>query len=88
MTYVARGEFEKIYVVSTPVLMSWPLLIIDWIFGVLNNAVHQRGMVHLDIKPENIMVKNDLYKLGDFGLVNLFTNDEVKARATNITPDI
>lgn len=30
--------------------------------------VHERRMVHLDIKPENIFVKNDLYKLGDFGL--------------------
>ena len=30
--------------------------------------VHERGMVHLDIKPENIFVKNNLYKLGDFGL--------------------
>lgn len=35
--------------------------------------VHQRGMVHLDIKPENIFVKNNLYKLGDFGLANAST---------------
>jgi wee1-like protein kinase len=31
--------------------------------------IHRHGMVHLDIKPENIFVKNDQYKLGDFGLV-------------------
>lgn len=41
--------------------------------------VHQQGMVHLDIKPENIMVKNNLYKLGDFGLANVFTKSEEKA---------
>ena len=35
--------------------------------------VHQQGMVHLDIKPENIFVKNNLYKLGDFGLANAST---------------
>ncbi|KAL7435433.1 hypothetical protein ACHAXH_005443, partial [Discostella pseudostelligera] len=35
--------------------------------------VHQQGMVHLDIKPENIFVKNNLFKLGDFGLANAFT---------------
>lgn len=31
--------------------------------------IHARGMIHLDIKPANIFVKNDQYKLGDFGLV-------------------
>jgi len=30
--------------------------------------IHQHGKVHLDIKPENIFVKDDKYKLGDFGL--------------------
>lgn len=32
--------------------------------------IHKNGMVHLDIKPENIFVKNDQFKLGDFGLVS------------------
>lgn len=31
--------------------------------------LHRQQMVHLDIKPENIFLKNDQYKLGDFGLV-------------------
>lgn len=31
--------------------------------------IHRHNMVHLDIKPENIFLKNDQYKLGDFGLV-------------------
>lgn len=31
--------------------------------------IHRHNMVHLDIKPENIFIKNDQYKLGDFGLV-------------------
>ena len=33
-------------------------------------VIHKNGMVHLDIKPENIFVKGDHYKLGDFGLVH------------------
>lgn len=33
---------------------------------------HRNGMVHLDIKPDNIFVKNDQYKLGDFGLVSRY----------------
>jgi len=41
--------------------------------------VHQNGMVHLDIKPENIFVKNEQYKLGDFGLANqTTTKDEIE----------
>ncbi|GJZ35112.1 Wee1-like protein kinase [Tanacetum coccineum] len=29
--------------------------------------VHEKGIVHLDVKPENIYVKSGVYKLGDFG---------------------
>ena len=53
--------------------------------------VHQQGMVHLDIKPENIFVKNDLYKLGDFGLAyRVFTknNGGKAAAAAAATPDV
>lgn len=32
--------------------------------------IHRNGMVHLDLKPENIFIKNDQFKLGDFGLVS------------------
>lgn len=45
--------------------------------------LHARGMVHLDIKPENIFVKNNLYKLGDFGLANVFSKND-----GNSAPDI
>jgi len=34
------------------------------------DLVHKSGLIHLDIKPENIFIKNDQYKLGDFGLVS------------------
>lgn len=35
--------------------------------------IHKNDMVHLDIKPENIFVKNDQFKLGDFGLASKST---------------
>ncbi|XP_020686733.2 wee1-like protein kinase [Dendrobium catenatum] len=31
------------------------------------NFMHERGIAHMDVKPENIYVKNGVYKLGDFG---------------------
>jgi wee1-like protein kinase len=33
--------------------------------------IHRQDMVHLDVKTENILLKNDQYKLADFGLVTL-----------------
>jgi len=40
--------------------------------------IHKSDMVHLDIKPENIFMKNDQFKLGDFGLVSKITNSDVE----------
>ena len=37
--------------------------------------LHKNDMVHLDIKPENIFIKSDQFKLGDFGLVSKITTD-------------
>ncbi|KAI9080351.1 hypothetical protein K1719_037745 [Acacia pycnantha] len=33
--------------------------------------IHERGIAHLDVKPDNIYVKNGFYKLGDFGCATL-----------------
>jgi len=34
------------------------------------NAIHTNNLVHLDVKPDNIFIKDDKFKLGDFGLAN------------------
>lgn len=33
--------------------------------------MHECGIVHLDVKPDNIYVKDGVYKLGDFGCATL-----------------
>lgn len=40
--------------------------------------VHGKGMVHLDIKPDNVFVQSGLYKLGDFGLAGIATSMDVE----------
>ncbi|KAK9084157.1 hypothetical protein Scep_030628 [Stephania cephalantha] len=33
--------------------------------------IHEQGIAHLDVKPDNIYVKKGIYKLGDFGCATL-----------------
>ncbi|XP_020254629.1 wee1-like protein kinase [Asparagus officinalis] len=33
--------------------------------------MHEKGIAHMDLKPENIYVKNGVYKIGDFGCATL-----------------
>ena len=45
--------------------------------------IHGRGLVHLDIKPGNILKKKDNYKISDFGLA-LHTNKGKACRAGSV----
>jgi len=48
--------------------------------------LHRNKMVHFDIKPENIFVKEGKYKLGDFGLASKSTIKDVEEGDSRYMP--
>ncbi|KAK7303841.1 hypothetical protein RJT34_14758 [Clitoria ternatea] len=50
--------------------------VLQALFQVANalRFIHEKGIAHLDVKPDNIYVKNGVYKLGDFGCATLVDN--------------
>lgn len=38
--------------------------------------LHEKGIVHRDLKPANILIKDDYYKIADFGFAKVY--DETK----------
>ncbi|WP_437563091.1 protein kinase domain-containing protein [Sorangium sp. So ce542] len=54
----AQGPFEERRVLDVGISMAWALA-----------AVHAAGLVHRDVKPENIVQGASGYKLIDFGIV-------------------
>lgn len=47
--------------------------VLEVLYQVANalRFIHEKGIAHLDLKPDNIYVKNGVYKLGDFGCATL-----------------
>lgn len=52
------------------------LLVIIRQIGFAINQMHSHNLLHLDIKPENIYIKNAQFRLGDLGLVSSTLNYE------------
>lgn len=61
-------------------------ILFDILVGVYN--VHEKNIVHNDIKPGNIIMVNDTAKIGDFGLSEQLSNSKPTSVSTDGTPGL
>ena len=76
-----KGETLRARLQRDPVTLSETLDITMQIASALQ-AAHSAGIVHRDVKPENVMIREDDYvKVLDFGLAKLVENAPLDAEA-------
>ncbi len=96
LTIFDIGHFEELYFIATEFVEGQtlrallqqkrlkPLDVVNIATQIANAlvATHQAGIVHRDVKPENIMIRPDgIVKVLDFGLAKL--SESLKAKAAN-----
>ena len=37
--------------------------------------MHEKNIIHRDFKPSNIFIKNNIFKIGDFGFAKMLIED-------------
>ena len=72
MDYVDGYTFATILVRQNQITETDALVILDSVSEALNYAWHEHGVIHCDIKPDNIMVGSDgIVKILDLGLCSI-----------------
>ena len=70
---LVRGESLSARIRRGPILLAEALPIANQVADALE-AAHEQGIVHRDVKPDNVMIRPDGYvKVLDFGLAKLMT---------------
>jgi serine/threonine protein kinase len=83
LEYINGGQLSDYFRQGLP-LSTFEKFIDDIMNGLY--ALHQEGIIHLDLKPENIFIqKNEtqlIAKIGDFGLSRLLNTGEIANTST------
>src|SRR5712691_7823605 len=80
VTELLEGESLRQHITRSPMELREVLDVASQVASALA-AAHQAGIVHRDIKPDNIMLRHDgLVKVLDFGLAKL---TDIQARSSN-----
>jgi serine/threonine protein kinase len=77
LEFMPEGDLYDLIENNHDFPLSWParISIVNHILEGLN-YLHTQGVIHGDIKPENILLKSGVAKITDFGL-SLFVTDDV-----------
>ncbi len=86
MDYYERGSLHDLLAASGPLPLADVLRVGIKIAGALA-AAHQEGILHRDIKPQNILVSRyDEPALADFGTARMAAALEISSRTDALTP--
>jgi len=72
MPYVAGGSLRRLLRPDAPVPIDVALRITEQVAAALDHA-HRHGIVHRDVKPENILLSEGLAIVSDFGIARAVT---------------
>ncbi len=80
MRYVEEGQTLSDLMHQSPLTHEQAIYLISQIAKALTFA-HQRGVIHRDVKPDNILIDNDQILLTDFGIAKIIKESEALTEA-------